>query len=372
MSVKKLPHIPVLSARVRNYMKADRKRLTTLTLLLALFVFCLLLAAIGLAVLGVFILQWAGVISGMEDEMDMVVIVIFMSVISLILGWVLVFFSIRIPLRPIHTLISHMNRLAMGDFTARIRAKGMLANHPAVTGINDSFNKLAEELENTEMLRGDFINNFSHEFKTPIVSIAGFAKLLKRGNLTEEQRIAYLTSIEEESMRLSYMATNVLNLTKVENQTILTEVSEFNLSEQVRSAVLLLEAKWSEKNIDLQLDFDEHTVEGNEELLKQVWINLTDNAIKFSPRCGSVHLDVREAGDSVQVTVSNTGPEIPEEKREKIFGKFYQGDESHAAEGNGIGLAIVKRVVDLHGGTVEVACKEGMTAFTVTLPRRQN
>lgn len=372
MSAKKLPHIPELSARMRNRIKADRKRLTTLTLFLALFVFCILLAAIGLTVLGVFILQWAGVIQGLDEEMDMVTIVIFMSVISLILGWVLVFFSIRIPLKPIHTLISHMNRLAMGDFETRIESKGILSNHPAMKGISDSFNKLAEELENTEMLRGDFINNFSHEFKTPIVSIAGFAKLLKRGNLTEEQRIAYLTSIEEESLRLSYMATNVLNLTKIENQTILTDVTEFNLSEQVRSSVLLLESKWGEKNIDLQLDFDEYAVEGNEELLKQVWINLMDNAVKFSPRCGTVILDVSESADTVTVIISNTGPEISPEKKDKIFGKFYQADESHATEGNGIGLAIVKRVIDLHSGSVSVNCKEGMTTFTVTLPRRQN
>lgn len=371
MSAKKLPHIPDISARVRNRNRADRKRLTTLTLFLALLVFCLLLAAIGLTVLGVFILQWAGVIGSLEDEMDMVTIVIFMSVISLILGWVLVFFSIRIPLKPIHTLILHMNRLATGDFETRMENTGMLANHPAVKSTQNSFNKLAEELEHTEMLRGDFINNFSHEFKTPIVSIAGFAKLLKRGNLTEEQRLAYLTSIEEESLRLSYMATNVLNLTKVENQTILTEVTSFNLSEQVRSAVLLLEAKWSEKNINLQLEFDEFTVEGNEELLKQVWINLVDNAVKFSPRCGSVLLDIKAEGSTVKVTVSNTGPEIPEDKRERIFSKFYQADESHATEGNGIGLAVVKRVVDLHGGRVTVTSENGMTAFTVELPAQQ-
>lgn len=372
MSAKKLPHIPELSVRMRNRIKADRKRLTTLTLFLALFVFCILLAAIGLTVLGVFILEWAGVISGLDEEMDMWVIVIFMSVISLILGWVLVFFSIRIPLKPIHTLISHMNRLAMGDFETRMENKGIFSNHPAMKGISDSFNKLAEELENTEMLRGDFINNFSHEFKTPIVSIAGFAKLLKRGNLTEEQRVAYLTSIEEESLRLSYMATNVLNLTKIENQTILTDVTEFNLSEQVRSAVLLLESKWGEKNIDLQLDFDEYTVEGNEELLKQVWINLMDNAVKFSPRCGTVILDVSEGAGTVTVNIGNAGPEIPPEKMDKIFNKFYQTDESHATEGNGIGLAIVKRVIDLHGGTISVNCKDGMTTFAVTLPRGQN
>ena len=370
MSAKKIPPIPELSARVRNHIKADRNRLTTLTLLLALFVFCILLAAIGLAVLGVFILEWAGVISGLNEEMDMATIVIFMSVISLILGWVLVFFSIRIPMKPIHTLISRMNRLAMGDFTTRMEDKSMLSNHPAMKDIRESFNKLAEELEHTEMLRSDFINNFSHEFKTPIVSIAGFAKLLKRGNLTDEQRVTYLTSIEEESMRLAYMATNVLNLTKIENQTILTDVTTFNLSEQVRSAVLLLESKWSEKDIDLQLDFNEHTVEGNEELLKQVWINLIDNAIKFTHRLGTVILDVTEGKDTVTVAVSNTGVEIPPEGMDKIFNKFYQTDESHATEGNGIGLAIVKRVVELHHGHITVTSERGMTTFRVALPKK--
>ena len=368
MSKKKMSR---LAARMQSLHHSERKRLTTLTLILALFVFCILAAAIGLAVLGVFILQWAGVIGSIENEMDLSTVIVFMSVISFILGWVLLFFSIRIPLKPIHSLIFHMNRLATGDFGTRIENKGMLSNHPAMKGIHESFNKLAEELEHTEMLRGDFINNFSHEFKTPIVSIAGFAKLLKRGHLTEEQRIAYLTSIEEESRRLSYMATNVLNLTKVENQTILTDVTAFNLSEQVRSAVLLLENKWVEKDMELQLDFDEYTVEGNEELLKQVWINLIDNAIKFSPRQGSLNLDVSESGDTVKASVSNTGPEIPPEKLDMIFRKFYQGDESHATEGNGIGLAIVKRVVELHRGSIVVSCKDGMTTFTVELPKRQ-
>ena len=158
---KKLPHIPELSARVLNHVKADRKRLTTLTLFLALFVFCILLAAIGLTVLGVFILQWAGVISGLYEEMDMTLIVIFMSVISLILGWVLVFFSIRIPLKPIHTLISRMNRLAMGDFSTRMEDKGMLANHPAFKGIRDSFNsypvdRLAQAAATASILDVDY------------------------------------------------------------------------------------------------------------------------------------------------------------------------------------------------------------------------
>lgn len=134
------------------------------------------------------------------------------------------------------------------------------------------------------MLRSDFINNFSHEFKTPIVSIAGFAKLLRRGNLTDEQKEEYLEVIEEESLRLSAMANNVLNLTRVENQTILTEVTRFNLSEQIRGAVLLLAEKWTPKNLYMDMQFGEHMICANEELLKQVWINLLDNAIKFRIR----------------------------------------------------------------------------------------
>ena len=240
---------------------------------------------------------------------------------------------------------------------------------PVIQTLTDSFNTLASELENTEMLRSDFINNFSHEFKTPIVSIAGFAKLLKRGNLTETQKAEYLDIIEEESLRLSAMATNVLNLTKVENQSILTDISEYNLSEQLRTCVLLLEAKWERKRLEPELDFDEIQIEGSQELLKEVWINLLDNAVKFAPEGSSILLKAEETPEAVTVTVKNEGPDIPPEAMSRIFNKFYQADESHAAEGNGVGLAIVKRVVDLHGGTVEVVSSGGITSFSVTLPR---
>ena len=214
------------------------------------------------------------------------------------------------------------------------------------------------------------VNNFSHEFKTPIVSIAGFAKLLSREDLTEEQRAAYLRAIEEESMRLSVMATNVLALTKIENQTILTDVSSFNLSEQLRSAVLLLEGKWTKKELELSLDFDEYEIEANEELLREVWINLLDNAVKFSPVGGLVAVTIADLGTTMMVTVSNEGQGIPSEKLSKIFNKFYQADESHATAGNGVGLAIVKRIVELHGGTVCVESEDGEVAFAVTLPKQ--
>jgi signal transduction histidine kinase len=263
-----------------------------------------------------------------------------------------------------------MNMLAEGNFKTRLKFSGAIAHHPTFTEISDSFNTLAEELENIEILRSDFINDFSHEFKTPIVSIAGLAKLVNKGNLTDEQREEYLNAIEEESLRLAAMATNVLKLTKVEKQNILSDVTEFNLSEQIRSCILLLEDKWTQKDIVLELDFDEYTIHGEEELLKEVWINLFDNAIKFSQYGGAVSAEITDTGKAVRVSVSNSGKGISEDNIKKIWNKFYQADESHTSEGNGIGLAIVKRIVDLHNGTVSAFCADDKVTFTVELPKK--
>ena len=343
----------------------------SLVVLLAIVCFIVLLIAVLLAIGLVFLLIRLNVFEGVPEEIRMGNIVLILILTSGVMGWALVLLLGKFPLKPINRLVDGLNSLAAGNFKTRISYKSLLKNFQTFREIEDTFNKLAKELESTEMLRSDFINNFSHEFKTPIVSIAGFAKLLKKGNLSEEQKGQYLEAIEEESMRLAYMATNILNMTKVENQEILTDITQFNLSEQVRFAVLLLEEKWEKKNIDLQLDFDEYTIEANEELLKQVWINLVDNAVKFSPRGASVSLDIREAGNSYHVSVSNQGQDIPKDKQKRLFNKFYQADESHAQEGNGIGLAIVKKIVDLHDGKVSFQSENGLTVFTVELPKKQ-
>ena len=345
---------------------------SSLTILLSIFVFAILFTAIALTALGLWILTMAGVIVDINGELLLGQVILFMVLISLVIGFVITFFSSRIPLKPVNELINKMNRLAAGDFKTRLKFGNALSTHPAAQELTTSFNTMAEELENTEMLRSDFINDFSHEFKTPIVSIMGFANLIESGNLTEEQRKQYARAIREESMRLSSMANNVLSLSKVENQTILTEISRFNVSEQLRSALLLFEEKWSSKNIELELSFDEYFIEANEELLKQIWINLIDNALKFVPREGRIELDVCEQDDEICVKISNTGSEIPLDKQDKIFNKFYQTDESHATRGNGIGLAIVKRIVDLHSGEINVASGEGVTTFTVVLPKDQS
>ena len=242
---------------------------TSLTIGLSVFVFGIIFIAISLTALGLWILTIAGVTVDIYGELQLGLVILFMTIISLVIGFLIAFSSSHLPLKPVNDLINKMNRLAAGDFKTRLKFGNVISSHPAAKELTESFNTMATELENTEMLRNDFINSFSHEFKTPIVSITGLANLIECGNLSDEQRVKYARAIREESMRLSSMASNVLCLTKVENQTILTDVSRFNVSEQVRSAVLLLEEKWTKKNVDLQLDFDEYFIEANEELLKE-------------------------------------------------------------------------------------------------------
>ncbi len=312
-----------------------------------------------------------GVISLEVEEMlpDAERIIIFMSFGSILIGTSLTAFFSRYQMRPVDKLVQKMRTLAAGNYKTRIEYKRPFDELPPVKAITDSFNILADELEHTEMLRSDFINNFSHEFKTPISSIAGFANLVRNGDLTDEQRNEYLEIIERESRRLAQLATNILNMTRVENQTILSERSTFNLSEQIRSCFILLEDQWSQKDQDFQLEFGEYFITANEELLKHVWMNLMDNAIKFAPYDGQIAVTIAETERMITVCVSNTGSEIPEDARSRIFNKFYQADESHASAGNGIGLSIVKKVVELHDGEINVESKNGKTSFTVKLPK---
>lgn len=353
-----------------NKRKGMRKQRFALTLLLSGFVFSLNLTGLLLTFAAVYVLAQFGIIRVTGGQVQLRHVLTFIFYTSLVIGLLLTTFAGKIPLRPFNRMINGLDRLARGDFKARLHFGRPLGKHSPFRQIEQSFNRAAEELEHTEMLRSDFIDNFSHEFKTPIVSIAGFAKLLRRGNLTAEQQEEYLAVIEEESLRLSDMATNVLNLTKVENQTILSDVTQFNLSEQIRSAVLLLADKWTPKNLYMDLSFGEHMITGNEELLKQVWINLLDNAVKFSETNGKVSVTVTENDAHLTVAVTNYGHIIPPESLAHIFNKFYQADESHSSEGNGIGLAIVKKVCTLHSGDVSVTSQDGETTFTVVLPKQ--
>lgn len=292
-----------------------------------------------------------------------------MAVWSIALGAILSILLVKFSLKPVKQVINSMDSLAHGDFKTRLNFSEKLNRFPTAAEVSGSFNHMAEELEQTEMLRSDFVNNFSHEFKTPIVSIAGFADLLLEGNLSPEEQKEYLKVISEESHRLSDMATNVLNLTRVENQSILTDVTRFNLSEQIRNCLLLLEGKWSEKDLNPDADIGEVMYEGSRELLQQVWINLLDNAIKFADPGTDLRIAITETADDIMVAVTNTGPEIPAEDLERVFQKFWQGDASHASPGNGIGLSVVKAVAELHGGKAFASSGGRKTVFTIVLPR---
>ncbi len=272
----------------------------------------------------------------------------------------------RSKLRPINDLVHAMDAVSQGDFSVRVDAENVPGDMGALAS---SFNEMATELGGLEMFRKDFINNFSHEFKTPIVSIRGFAKQLERDDLTDEQRREYLDIIVSESDRLANMASNVLLLSKLENQTIVTDKTAFALDEQLRRAILLLEKQWSEKEIDLDVDLEELEFFGNEEMLNHVWVNLLGNAVKFSPRGGTLSVRLRREGGMAVASVRDEGPGMDGDTRRRVFEKFYQGDTAHATEGNGLGLSLVSRIVDLCGGDVAVDSAPGQgSTFTVRLP----
>lgn len=335
-----------------------------LTVLFAVIVFLFMFSAMLIVFLGAFILYRLNIIDG---SISAGIVVFLFALTSLLVGMALSIVFSRFPLAPLRELTEATDRIARGDYSARINLKS-----PAeLKRLSDKFNHMAAEIGSVEMLRNDFINNFSHEFKTPIVSIQGFAELLELNDLTPEERAEYIHIIIDESSRLVSLASNILTLSKVEQQTILTGLTYFNVSEQIRRVIALLNKKWSAKNIMITFDCAEYDIMGNEELLKQVWINLTDNAIKFSPARETVNIEIRETKQHLVFSFTNKGEEIPSAAIPHIFDKFYQADTSHATQGNGLGLTIASKIVELHGGTLKVvdSCAD-RTTFEVTLPKQ--
>lgn len=269
-------------------------------------------------------------------------------------------------IRPIQNLNNAMKKVSDGDFSIRLNENETVGEFRELI---TSYNHMAEELSGIEMFRTDFINNFSHEFKTPIISIRGFAKQLEREDLTDEQRREYTRIIVTESERLANMSSNILLLSKLENQQIISDKAEYSLDEQLRNCILLLEKQWSDKEIELDLQLDPLNYNGNEEMMSHVWVNLINNAIKFSPRGGLLEISCMRVQDYLHVSIRDHGEGMDESTRSRLFEKFYQGDSAHATEGNGLGLPLAKRIVDLCGGkiTVNSAPNEGST-FSVYLP----
>lgn len=334
-----------------------------LALFFAFIIFCIMLVTMIL-LFGIFIvLSHYEMFSATLTKKPLTPIFLF-AVVSILFGTIISIIFSKIPLSPIREIIYAADRLAEGDFSVRVKLKGP----QEIQKLNTSFNHMAEELESIEILRSDFINNFSHEFKTPIVSMRGFAKMLKYNDLTKEESDEYLDIIISESDRLAELATNVLNLSKIENQIIVTDKVRYNVSEQIRRVVVLLEKRWMEKKLEISFDCDEIFLYGNEELLKQVWINLIDNAIKFSGLNSTIEIQIIQNQKNVIVTISDQGNGMSEDTKKRIFDKFYQGDTSHATKGNGLGLTIAKKIVELHDGKIQILkSDQSGTTFEVIL-----
>lgn len=289
------------------------------------------------------------------------------SIGSIILGFVTSFVVCKHPLKPVDKLIEASNSIASGDYSVRVSFDGP----ETLQKLGNSFNHMAAELNSVELLRTDFVNNFSHEFKTPIVSIRGFAKMLRRDDLTQSERSEYLDIIISESERLSELATNVLNLSKIEKLSILTDQSSFNLTEQIRLVIALLDSKWADKKVSFTFDCDEIQIYANEGLIKQVWINLLDNAIKFSPSDSMINIRIKKELLNINVSISNSSDQLSDETVAHLFDKFYQGDTSHATKGNGLGLTLAKRIIELHKGTLSFKQNNGITTFSAVLPQNK-
>ena len=273
--------------------------------------------------------------------------------------------------RPVRRIIRGAEKIMRGDFSARIEPLPGIVGEDGFNVIIDCFNRMAEELSGVETLRTDFIANVSHALKTPLAVVQNYGVLLQSPDLTEAQRMEYAKAIAQQSRRLADLITNILKLNRLENQQIYPAAKRYNLGEQLAACLLNFESTWEQKNIGIETDIEEEVfVESDDELLSLVWNNLFSNALKFTESGGTVSVTLKTKGDFASVRVSDTGCGIPPEVGKHIFEKFYQGDTSHAAQGNGLGLALVKRVVDIVGGDISVESEAGKgSTFTVKIRR---
>lgn len=261
-----------------------------------------------------------------------------------------------------------MQKVADGDYTVRLDAE----KDQPFRELYRNFNTMAEELGGVEMLKNDFINGYAHELRTPITSINGFAEMLLNddGTLSREEKRSYLEIIASESRRLADLAGNSLLMSRLDTQKIIPDKKPFSLDEQLRRCSILLSGQWTEKELDMTMDLDEAVYVGDYDLMQHLWINLLTNAVKYTPKGGSITVTLKNEEKFIAVSVADTGKGIPPEDRERIFDKYYQTDKSHSKRGLGLGLAICKRIVQLCNGSLTVESEVGVgSTFTVKLPK---
>lgn len=292
-----------------------------------------------------------------------------LSFFSLIVTVIATRYLSKLFFNPIKKLNDGMKKIADGEFNTQIKVK---SSSLEIQEMYAGFNMMAKELSSTEVIQSDFVSNVSHEFKTPINAIEGYSTLLQGGENLNEEQCMYVDKILLNTKRLSTLVSNILLLSKIENQSIQTNRSFYGLDEQIRECILALETLWAAKNIDLDVDLDSITYNGNEKMMQHVWTNLISNAIKFSPYGDTIKIRLRNTNNHFIFTVEDNGPGLSEEAQKHLFDKFYQEDTSHKEEGNGLGLALVKRILAIEGGIITVKnCKNGGCLFTVTLSSKE-
>ena len=273
--------------------------------------------------------------------------------------------------RPVKQILEATEKIMQGDFTIRIEPVKEFAGETGFNEIITAINKMTAELAGTETLRTDFIANVSHELKTPLAVMGNYATMLQKPGICEEDRIEYAKAISHSSRRLAALITNILKLNKLENQQIFPQMDEYDLGEQLCESLLQFEDAWEQKQLNIETDMQEAVrIRSDPELLSLVWNNLISNAVKFTPQGGTIGISLKAEGNLVTVSVRDTGCGIRPEVGQHIFEKFYQGDPSHATQGNGLGLALVKRVVDILNGEIGVQSIYGQgSTFTVKFRR---
>lgn len=290
---------------------------------------------------------------------------------SIIIGALLSFVAGNIVLKPLWELIEATRRVSEGDFSVTLEM-GWSERHTVreLSQLISAFNNMTKELRSTELFRKDFISSFSHEFKTPLASIRGFARQLYECDLTPEQQREFSRIILDETEYLSELSTDIMLLTSLENRDIVSDKEVFSLDEQLRECMLHLEPQWAQKEIDIDMEgLEEISFYWNEQILSHVWTNLFDNAVKFSPQGGCLRVSCAMEGNNVRVVVEDSGEGIPPQAQEHIFDKFYQADSSHATKGCGLGLPLAKKITELCGGSISAGASElGGASFTVLLP----
>jgi len=266
-------------------------------------------------------------------------------------------------------VINAINRIAKGDF--HVNLNGWNERHHPFTELVDGINDMAANLRAMEEMRQEFISNVSHEIGTPLTSIRGFARALKNKNLSHEQRVHYLDIIETECVRLSKLSDNLLRLAMLDSDQYPFHPVSYRLDKQIQSVVLRFEPQWSEKELNMCIMLEKIIITADQDLMSQVWWNLIDNAIKFTPKEGTIKIELKRHKDKAVITVSDTGPGIAEHDQPRIFERFYKADKSRnrSVAGSGLGLSIVKKIIDIHQGEISVRSQSGDGAeFTVKLP----